>query len=402
MKLLNNYKFWWKVYTSELIIMLMYGIISVVINIIKGRIPFFPVISNLILLGVLIVIVKTPDVTGRVQNLFSCLSVVAVSFIMSTEWLNTVGNLVNLFKNIKWLDTVLCLLGIIIYLVMYLPIIFANLKNITHSWLRLMVCIILEIIIYSGAGTWNVVGHPYLATFIKSGAMAAIAFFLTACCIGYCWGYRLNPNLKFKKISTFSWLILLALIVYATISVIWNDFGGDTHNFISLMTTYDFSGPFHYTFQAFCEAFEAGVLEESGRYLYIIIFLAWLSYTKFQVPGTILLSALVFSGMHIVNGSIQSPSATLAQMLVAFGSGLVYSVLYLYSGKLWLPMLAHFFYDYCLAIQSIEIQSGNWNFSIAENIVIIIQVGMPIILTIWMLTGKRIKVLQTNAKRLVA
>lgn len=403
MKLLDNHKLWRKLYIAELIIMLMYAAVTFAVKLFKDKTApsLFTIETTLIIIGILIGTVKQERIENNVSILIRWLAIIVVPFTMAAMWLSIIGTSTDNIVNIKWLGTLIYIIGTIIYQVMFLPIVFTKVSEVKYPWSRMIAFAILETVIFSGTGTWKMVGHPYLASFTSSGLMAAISFFIVACCIAYAWGYRLNPNLKFKKSNNFSWIVLGVLIIFAIVDVIWNDFGGDTEDLLSLLTVYDFSGPFHFTFNALTNALEAGILEEIGRYLCIIVLLEWLPKNSYQIMGLIFISALLFGGVHFINLKIQSVGDTTAQAIMAVGGGLLYGILYLYSGKIWLSILAHFSYDYCLAIQVGVMRTGNWTGSTSEFIVLLIQVIVPTLLTIWMLTGKRKRVLQENADRIM-
>lgn len=89
--------------------------------------------------------------------------------------------------------------------------------------------------------------------------------------------------------------------------------------------------------------------------------------------------------------------AAISQVIMAFVSGLVWAIIYLYTGKLWAMMIIHGIYDYFMFLQPIGISTSNSIFIIY----CVIEVIIPILLTIWMLTGKRYKVLQANARRIM-
>ena len=84
------------------------------------------------------------------------------------------------------------------------------------------------------------------------------------------------------------------------------------------------------------------------------------------------------------------------------GSGFLWAVFYLYSGKLWLPMIFHFLMDYLADLQS-GWNSAGWQFSgwAADYISEILMVAVPLAFTIWMMFGQRRAVLEENANRLL-
>ncbi|MBA1393047.1 CPBP family intramembrane metalloprotease, partial [Lactobacillus sp. XV13L] len=92
-------------------------------------------------------------------------------------------------------------------------------------------------------------------------------------------------------------------------------------------------------------ALEPGILEETERYLNIIILLAGFNrFPKWRVPIAVYGSALLFGLPHLSNLGIYGETlpATLAQAIGVTGDGFLWAVLYLYSGKIWPSMLAHF------------------------------------------------------------
>lgn len=80
----------------------------------------------------------------------------------------------------------------------------------------------------------------------------------------------------------------------------------------------------------------------------------------------------------------------------------IWTVLYLYSGKLWLPMLFHFLTDYFANIQS-GWNSAGWTFNgtAADYLEEFVIVAVPLAVSIWFMFGKRRQVLEENADRLL-
>lgn len=84
------------------------------------------------------------------------------------------------------------------------------------------------------------------------------------------------------------------------------------------------------------------------------------------------------------------------------GSGFLWAVLYLYSGKLWIPMIFHFLTDYLANLQS-GWNSAGWQFNgwATDYISEVLMVLVPLAVTVWMMYGKRRDVLEENADRLM-
>ena len=159
------------------------------------------------------------------------------------------------------------------------------------------------------------------------------------------WGYHFNPNLKFIKSSSFQKKILLALL--------------------------------------------------------IVIFLAGFNrFPKYRIPVAIYGSAILFGLSHLSNFGQHGESftATIAQVIGVMGSAFIWAELYLYTGKLWLPMIYHFLMDYISDLQSGWNSAGwSWNGEITYYIYTVLIVGVPLLFSIWMLFGKRRQVMEDNA-----
>nr|WP_246769228.1 CPBP family glutamic-type intramembrane protease [Lactobacillus crispatus] len=94
----------------------------------------------------------------------------------------------------------------------------------------------------------------------------------------------------------------------------------------------------------------------------------------------------------------ESFTATIAQVIGVMGSAFIWVELYLYTGKLWLPMIYHFLMDYISDLQSGWNSAGwSWNGEITDYIYTVLIVGVPLLFSIWMLFGKRRQVMEDNA-----
>lgn len=215
----------------------------------------------------------------------------------------------------------------------------------------------------------------WLHSLTYQGVIAAIALLTMTCFLVKAWGYHFNPNLKFIKSPSFQKKILLALLIMATIDLFYN---------IPNLTA----------------AIEPGILEETERYLLIVIFLAGFNrFPKYRIPVAIYGSAILFGLSHLSNFGWHGESftATIAQVIGVMGSAFIWAELYLYTGKLWLPMIYHFLMDYISDLQSGWNSAGwSWNGEITDYIYTVLIVGVPLLFSIWMLFGKRRQVMEDN------
>ena len=216
----------------------------------------------------------------------------------------------------------------------------------------------------------------WLHSLTYQGVIAAIALLTMTCFLVKAWGYHFNPNLKFIKSPSFQKKILLALLIMATIDLFYN---------IPNLTA----------------AIEPGILEETERYLLIVIFLAVFNrFPKYRIPVAIYSSAILFGLSHLSNFGWHGESftATIAQVIGVMGSAFIWAELYLYTGKLWLPMIYHFLMDYISDLQSGWNSAGwSWNGEITDYIYTVLIVGVSLLFSIWMLFGKRRQVMEDNA-----
>ncbi|NRO30623.1 hypothetical protein IMAU30143_00832 [Lactobacillus helveticus] len=224
--------------------------------------------------------------------------------------------------------------------------------------------------------------------------LGALAFLIAACYMIYCWDHRLNPNLKFKTSSNWSYLVLTVLIIFVIWDILWNICSGAMSRFTSQAFL---QSSFRFAWKPFFDAISTGVSEETFRYLSIVTLLECLKETKHQVTFVVIISAMIFGAFHLLNVMDEPFIAAISQVIMAFVSGLVWAIIYLYTGKLWAMMIIHGIYDYFMFLQPIGISTSNSIFIIY----CVIEVIIPILLTIWMLTGKRYKVLQANARRIM-
>lgn len=246
----------------------------------------------------------------------------------------------------------------------------------------------------------HIPGNKFFNTILSTGLWAAFPYTIWACFLARGWGYNFDFNLKFKKSINFSDGVLAFLIIFGIVDIIWNAFGGYGNNLFSVLFSYH-ADPMKFTLNSFSQAAEAGIMEEMNRYLVIIVLLYALRKNKWQVPVTIFISALFFGLLHFANFGWQKLAPTIAQVTFAFGIGLFFAVVYLYTGKLWLTMLMHFFVDFLIFLQENGDQPGTWNGSTGEWLVAIISVVVPVCIYLWMITGKRKLVMEENSRRIL-
>lgn len=281
-----------------------------------------------------------------------------------------------MLKNLPAIEILLVLLLWAVYIFLLVPIAVVHVGPIKNWFLRLLTIYFLDI---QYGDAQNLAINPdfrWLHSLTYQGVIAAIALLTMTCFLVKAWGYHFNPNLKFIKSPSFQKKILLALLIMATIDLFYN---------IPNLTA----------------AIEPGILEETERYLLIVIFLAGFNrFPKYRIPVAIYGSAILFGLSHLSNFGWHGESftATIAQVIGVMGSAFIWAELYLYTGKLWLPMIYHFLMDYISDLQSGWNSAGwSWNGEITDYIYTVLIVGVPLLFSIWMLFGKRRQVMEDKA-----
>ena len=305
-----------------------------------------------------------------------------------------------MLKNLPAIEILLVLLLWAVYIFLLVPIAVVHVGPIKNWFLRLLTIYFLDI---QYGDAQNLAINPdfrWLHSLTYQGVIAAIALLTMTYFLVKAWDYHFNPNLKFIKSPSFQKKILLALLIMATIDLFYNEF----INYDKAIWTVFFGvdiGSFKFSIPNLTAAIEPGILEETERYLLIVIFLAGFNrFPKYRIPVAIYGSAILFGLSHLSNFGWHGESftSTIAQVIGVMGSAFIWAELYLYTGKLWLPMIYHFLMDYISDLQSGWNSAGwSWNGEITDYIYTVLIVGVPLLFSIWMLFGKRRQVMEDNA-----
>lgn len=331
------------------------------------------------------------------------LNLFGLSTLFPSVWVE-IGNY--FLKNVPQLEILWVLLLWMSYLVLLLPLAILFVGTLKNWFLRLIGVGLLGTQ-YGPDSLLKISKNlPWLHSITSQGVIAALALLILACFLGKEWGFHFNPNLKFVKSRSFQYSVLVLLILFASIDVFYNAFINYDKQIYTAFFKYSIDlQKKYFTIASFTSALEPGILEETERYLAIIILLAGFKrYRSWRVPIAIYGSALLFGLSHLGNigWNGETFEATIAQVIGVMGSGFLWTVLYLYSGKLWLPMIFHFWMDYLANLQT-GWNSAGWQFNgwATDYISEVLMVLVPLVVTIWMMYGKRRELLEENADRLM-
>lgn len=233
---------------------------------------------------------------------------------------------------------------------------------------------------------FDLIDNQKLSTLLATGAVGAVAYFIFATTVMRAW-HLSWPGLKPNWSGDFNWWILLLMIAIFVVPL------GSNMMAINQLPKGGF-------FKLTCQAFEAGLAEESlFRFAMLgVLFYAWRN-VKQRLPLAILTSSVLFGFAYLINLGGQRVDLTFYQVGVAFLLGLFLAVVYVYTGQLWLTMLMHFSLDWFsfLATGTTKLTGdlvpGDWW---ALLILFVIFGGF----SIWMMFGTRRKVMERHVKRL--
>lgn len=357
----------------------------------------------IIVLGLNLYSQKVNRQNGIIFEIVRWLNLFGLSTLFPSVWVE-IGNY--FLKNVPKLEILWVLLLWMSYLVLLLPLAILFVGTLKNWFLRLIGVGLLGTQ-YGPDSLLKISKNlPWLHSITSQGVVAALALLILACFLGKEWGFHFNPNLKFVKSRSFQYSVLILLILFASIDVFYNAFINYDKQIYTAFFKYSIDlQKKYFTIASFTSALEPGILEETERYLAIIILLAGFKrYRSWRVPIAIYGSALLFGLSHLGNigWNGETFEATIAQVIGVMGSGFLWAVLYLYSGKLWLPMIFHFWMDYLANLQT-GWNSAGWQFNgwATDYISEVLMVLVPLVVTIWMMYGKRRELLEENADRLM-
>ena len=154
-------------------------------------------------------------------------------------------------------------------------------------------------------------------------------------------------------------------------------------------------------------AINAGVFEETLRCLNLMILLVVMRNFKYQLILATVISSLLFSLSHLSNLGTSvmfthfDLAAMLQQLIYTFGAGMLFAVIYLYTGKLWLSMLLHGLLDLIAFSETPLTKITN---SLITNgwVASVIMLLIPLAIAVIMMTGKRREFIEENVGRIIA
>lgn len=398
-------KVWNKLLDIELIIGM---IVSIIIGIVGESLPRLYwsrmcwVALTILLLNFILKIWDKSKHSVKIANqwLGSLTLILIFNFLIYTT-----TSMLNLM--VKPLVLVSSIVGIVLLLLVDIPVVVVNFPVVKNWFMRLFMIFILYLN-YS----YNV--NRFLGTsgvikaIIRSGVIIALATFILAFFITRAWQLKFQWNLKLGKSKNFQWLALILLLIFSVWFAFFNSFVTLAPSLADLLCfwQWDFS-TFEVTLNSVLAAIEAGIFEETLRYLNLVILLVAMRNFKYRMIFAIVISSILFSLSHLGNLGISTflikfdLETTLQQVVYTFGAGMLFAVIYLYTGKLWLSISIHGLVD-LIALSETPLTrivspliTDGW---ISAIIILLI----PLVVALLMMTGKRKTFMEENVGRIIA
>lgn len=308
---------------------------------------------------------------------------------------------------VKPLVLVSSIVGIVLLLLVDIPVVVVNFPVVKNWFMRLFMIFILYLN-YS----YNV--NRFLGTsgvikaIIRSGVIIALATFILAFFITRAWQLKFQWNLKLGKSKSFQWLALILLLIFSVWFAFFNSFVTLAPSLADLLYFWQWDlSTFEVTLNSVLAAIEAGIFEETLRYLNLVILLVAMRNFKYRMIFAIVISSILFSLSHLGNLGISTflikfdLETTLQQVVYTFGAGMLFAVIYLYTGKLWLSISIHGLVD-LIALSETPLTrivspliTDGW---ISAIIILLI----PLVVALLMMTGKRKTFMEENVGRIIA
>ncbi|WP_314736924.1 CPBP family intramembrane glutamic endopeptidase [Limosilactobacillus urinaemulieris] len=300
----------------------------------------------------------------------------------------TTGSLLMLTRSLSFVS----ILVLLSYLVIFIPYTKLYVKPLRNTWLRLLWVIFFFQIAIGPASYYGVTvttGNVWFTSLITTGCLGAIVYLIVIIKAFASW--HLQTPLSFAKYHVkVNWGVILVYLLLVLLFLYSNLTGYQELRMKGGLQLW----------QDFLTSLESGIGEETlCRFAILTLLMIICRHSKWKVPLVIFTSSLIFGLLHFINLIDQSWSLTVYQFCFTTVSGIFFALIFLYTGRLWLVMVIHFVMDFVSSFS--EISAMNSTISLADYQSIVVLALLMLVLTIWMMRGKRGKVMQTRAQLLI-
>lgn len=381
-------KIWYIIQTSISIIILLIASIGnqIVIKSVSKRQISLTVCLILLLLALLQFTVLFNNKSANwITQLNYVLQSYTTVYILSIIMMITVSY----FKTIHFINIDSVITGLYIYsFFMYIPITKLAICKISNNLLRILTLILLFQQIIWAPTSFSFLANSYLKILGTTGIIGSVSFIIITLIAVYNWG--LDP-VKVKETISFKNLGLIFIFIIC--SCTFNAFNTST-SWINFFSSWSFNINY-IDYKLVLSGIRAGIVEEVlMRYGILNILLLIFKKNSLKILWSILYDGLIFGFLHLSNLSNQPFSATIQQVLITICSGFFFAALYLYSGTIFLPVFYHLFFDISSFVASgstLMTSPSIYDWQLSTIFMIIY-----ILLTVFLISGKRLKTIKLN------
>lgn len=300
----------------------------------------------------------------------------------------TTGSLLMLTSSLPFVS----ILVLLSYLVIFIPYTKLYVKPLRKTWLRLLWVIFFFQIAIGPASYYGIIvttDNVWFTSLMTTGCLGAIVYLIVIIKAFASW--HLQTPLSFAKYHVkVNWGVILVYLLLVLLFLYSNLAGYQELRMKGGLQLW----------QDFLTSLESGIGEETlCRFAILTLLVIICRHSKWKVPLVIFTSSLIFGLLHFINLIDQNWPLTVYQFCFTTISGIFFALIFLYTGRLWLVMVIHFVMDFVSSFS--EISAMNSTISLADYQSIVVLALLMLVLTIWMMRGKRGKVMQTRAQLLI-
>lgn len=403
---------WKKIYNIQILISIGLLIFVLINRNIKSNRDgtVWLVVETIAVVGAVIVfILDNIQLNIYLEKFRRLLSLTIMPFVILLAYVSFLNKLDKIFPHVGIVLQIIYLVGVLVILI---PIAYVEYGQIKSNWVRLLCVPVLTESILFGEIPALKSSVDWLNDLVSSGLIGGFALIIFACIVVHKWDIKFNFVFRPRKSINFQLWVVIMLLIFAIWYTFVNSMLNTADNFSQAFWNFQFnlldiknSYQFDSVALAIFTALEAGIFEETERYLTLTTSLMLLKKSKWRVSLAVFISSAFFALLHY--GNIWTEGRTFQdvsiQVIETFGFGCFVAVLYLYTGQIWLSMLVHAATDLIVFSQTyISTGVGLMNgYSFSNLLTLGIGVAIPIGFTIFMLFGKRRRFMEENANKLV-
>ncbi|WP_276804175.1 CPBP family intramembrane glutamic endopeptidase [Lactobacillus hominis] len=277
----------------------------------------------------------------RVRTIY----IIALSPLIFITYLrNLIGVLVQNFSQLSFLIAVFYVLS---YLLVLIPVTTLYFTKITNTFWRFAAVTYLTITLLLTHSVHFPEEYSFLNNFFSTTILYGFIYLILAYFLMKGWGLKFRPVFKPQILSKSFYVLATFIALFSIWFAFFEPLSFKAYDWGTFFFNWDMSTSIP-SWKEFFVGVGAGLFEETERYIILVILLFGFRKMKNGYLLAILVGSLQFSLTHYLN--LREPGATFntvsLQVIYTLGFSILMATLFLYTGQLWLPVLAHFLLDF--------------------------------------------------------